>query len=123
MDEVNFVSSSIPSFQFGITVDPVRINSLKQFGTPGEIAARVVTAEVNRDGVFDVTLLKDPIETADGGLQLEYLSSGKRGDKHFVAKFYIQNQKLYVLTAQIKQEFYDPNKNELLKSVESFRLS
>ena len=29
-DEVNFGSESIPRYQYGVTVDPVRINSLKE---------------------------------------------------------------------------------------------
>ena len=30
LDEINFISESIKSCQFGITIDPVRINSLKE---------------------------------------------------------------------------------------------
>jgi hypothetical protein len=58
----------------------------KKFGTPEEVAARVVTAEVNRDGIFEVTLLKDPSQEKDPisnllSYNLEYLSVGKRGNK------------------------------------------
>jgi hypothetical protein len=76
------------------------------------VAARVVTAEVNRDGVFEVTLLNDP-EIVDGGgaaspyYVLEYLSVGKRGRKVYMNKIFISpNQLLYVLTAQCKEENY-----------------
>lgn len=92
---------------------------LIQFGTPEEIAARVVTAEVNRDGIFEVKLLTDPIfvekqGTMTGGndkvvkyLQLEYLSTGKRGNKYIWNKIGIASNLLYVLTVQLKQETYD----------------
>jgi hypothetical protein len=30
LDEVNFISDTVKGYQFGITVDPVRINSLKE---------------------------------------------------------------------------------------------
>jgi hypothetical protein len=30
LDEINFVSSQVKGYQYGITVDPVRINSLKE---------------------------------------------------------------------------------------------
>lgn len=120
LEEVNFVSSSTKGYQFGVTVDPVRINSLKEFGTPEEVAARVVVAEVNRDGVFDVTLVNDPVET-NGSYLLNYLSQGKRGDKHFVCKIEVLKNKLYVLTAQAKEENYADVKDELMATVNSFR--
>jgi hypothetical protein len=119
LDEVNFNGDGL---QVGITVDPVRISSLQQFGTPPEVAARVVTAEVNRDGVFEVTLLKDPVETQDGAYLLTYLSKGKRGDKHFVCKIYIENQKLHVLTAQVKEADYGRKEKEVMAVVDSFRI-
>jgi hypothetical protein len=130
MDENNFKSSVTSGWQFGITVDPVRLQSMAEFGTPGEVAAKVVTAEVNRDGVFDVKLMDDPIEQrgdkgsegTSNGLVLDYLSSGKRGDKRFIAKFFVENEKLYVLTAQCKQADYETVKKELLEAVDSFRV-
>ena len=60
-DEVNFKSTTVPGYEIGITVDPVRIDSLIDFGTPEEVAAKVVLAEVNRDGVLEVKLSEDPI--------------------------------------------------------------
>ncbi|CAJ1960350.1 unnamed protein product [Cylindrotheca closterium] len=122
-DEVNFGNSEIRGYQYGITVDPVRINSLKEFGTPEEVAARVVTAEVNRDGVFEVTLLKDPeVSNDDGGYLLEYLSSGKRGNKHYINKIFIDKNELYVLTAQCKQENFEQLEQELKATVKSFKV-
>jgi hypothetical protein len=85
------------------------------------VAARVVTAEVNRDGVFHVTLVKDPVEDA-GSYVLNYLSKGKRGDKHYVCKVIIQNNKLFVLTAQIREENYADKQKELDKVVDTFRV-
>lgn len=96
-----------------------------QFGTPEEVAAKVVLAEVNRDGVFDVTLIKDPVTVEEDGVLsyvLNYLSQGKRGDKRFVAKFCIQNQRLYALTAQVLESDYKDKENELMKAVDSFRV-
>lgn len=128
LDEVIIKASDRSGYQFGITVDPVRINSLTEFGTPEEVAAKVVLAEVNRDGVFDVKLMQDPVSKQDDKsndttfYQLNYLSSGKRGDKRFVAKFYIQNQKLYALTAQCKEADYGALEPEMLAAVASFRV-
>ena len=92
-----------------------------KFGKPEEVAARVVTAEVNRDGIFEVTLLSDPYE-ADGAYVLEYLSVGKRGNKHYYNKIFIANNQLYVLTAQAKEDTFPDVKEEMKKTVESFQV-
>jgi len=131
LDEVNFRSESTKGYQYGITVDPVRISSLKEFGTPEEVAARVVTAEVNRDGVFDVTLLEDPYRTTQttassttvDAYVLKYLSVGKRGRKIYTNKIVISpNQLLYVLTAQCKEENFPAEEKEIKNTVESFQI-
>ena len=99
-----------------------------QFGTPEEVAARVVTAEVNRDGIFGVKLLEDPYETAasDGNPQayiLKYLSTGKRGNKILTNKIVVSpNNLLYVLTAQCKEDDFPVQEKEILRTVESFQI-
>ena len=108
--------------QVGITVDPIRISSLQQFGTPEEVVAHVETAKVNRDGAFEVTLLNDPVEMVKGAYLLTYLSKGKHGDKHFLCKIYIENQKLYALTAQVKEFDYIGKEKEIMEVVHSFRI-
>jgi len=127
LDEVNFVSESVKRYQYGITVDPVRISSLQEFGTPEEVAARVVTAEINRDGIFEVTLLEDPYRTKpdDGGVEayiLKYLAVGKRGNKIYTNKIVVSSdQLLYVLTAQCKKDDFPEQEKEIKRTVESFR--
>ena len=150
LDEVNFQSNVWNGYQFGITIDPVRIQSLSQFGTPPEVAAKVVLAELKRDGIMEVTLMKDPIVSSSSSSSLfssdsnnnknlnnsndendvsyndyyllNYKSVGKRGDKRFVTKFYIQNQMLYALTVQCKEANYESVETELLNAVDSFRV-
>ena len=105
---------------------------INQFGTPEEVAARVVTAEVNRDGVFEVTLLEDPFEiasssdssdTKESAYILEYLSDGKRGKKVILNKIFVSSNKLlYVLTAQCKQDDYPDLKKEMKMTVNSFQI-
>lgn len=118
LDEVNFANAD---YKFGITVDPVRIDSLAAFGTAEQVAAKVVLAEVNRDGVFDVTLMEDPIDKVSY-YQLNYRSTGKRGVKRYVAKFYIRNNFLFALTAQCQEEAYETLKDDILKAVDSFEI-
>jgi len=110
LDEINFSPPDVRGYTLGITVDPVRISSIREFGSPEEVAARVVTAEVNRDGVFEVTLAKDPREDASGGVgcyDIEYISDGKRGKKRYVTRIYIKDGFLYVLTVQSKEDEFD----------------
>eukprot|EP00563_Minutocellus_polymorphus_P018976 CAMPEP_0197733758 /NCGR_PEP_ID=MMETSP1434-20131217/44070_1 /TAXON_ID=265543 /ORGANISM="Minutocellus polymorphus, Strain CCMP3303" /LENGTH=261 /DNA_ID=CAMNT_0043321151 /DNA_START=20 /DNA_END=805 /DNA_ORIENTATION=+ len=122
LDEVNFNLEGVPRYTFGVTVDPVRINSLAEFGKPPEVAARVVTAEVNRDGIFEVTLARDPVEDADtGAYVIDYISDGKRGKKHFVTRIFVKDQKLYVLTAQVKEDEYAEREKEIMECVKTFK--
>ena len=125
LDEINFAPPDVRGYTLGITVDPVRISSIKQFGTPEEVAARVVTAEVNRDGVFEVTLAKDPKEdvaSGGGGYDIEYISDGKRGRKRFVTRIDVRGGFLYVLTVQSKESEYDAiRETEVLNCVKSFK--
>ena len=130
-DEVNFKSMSVPGFEIGITVDPVRIESLIDFGTPEEIAAKVVLAEVNRDGVLEVKLLDDPVSgtvrlnddnTSTTYYQLNYVSNGKRGRKRYIAKFYVQNHMLLALTAQCKDDTYESIQKNMNNAVTSFQV-
>jgi hypothetical protein len=124
LDEINFSPpSDAKGYTIGVTVDPVRINSMREFGSPGEVAARVVTAEVNRDGVFEVTLARDPKEDATtGGYDIEYVSDGKRGTKRFVTRVYVKDGYLYVLTVQSKEKDYDGAREaEVSECVGSFR--
>ena len=124
LDEVNFnlADGSAPRYTYGVTVDPVRISTLAEFGKPEEVAARVVTAEVNRDGIFEVTLASDPVEDkGTGAYAIEYISDRKRGKKHFVTRIFVKDQRLYVLTAQVKQEEYADREREIRECVNTFR--
>lgn len=124
LDEINFAPEpSIRGYTLGITVDPVRISSITQFGTPEEVAARVVTAEVKRDGVFKVTLAKDPIEDKQAGCyDIEFISDGKRGTKRSVTRIYVKDGYLYVLTAQSKEDEYDAGRErDIYDAVRTFK--
>lgn len=69
--------------------------------------------------------MKDTVPVEEDGVLsyvLNYLSQGKRGDKRFVAKFCIQNQRLYALTAQVAEADYKEKEEELMKAVSSFRV-
>ena len=123
LDEINFSPEGIRGYTCGITVDPVRISKIQEFGTPEEVAARVVTAEINRDGIFDVKLAKDATEDKEAGCyDIEYTSAGKRGTKRIVTRIFIQGGFLYALTVQSKEAEYDKAREEdVLACVKSFK--
>lgn len=127
LDEVNLPMNTNPyniqKYTYGITVDPIRLTSLRSFGTPNEIAAKIVMAELRRDGVLDVTMGRDPMEDLNtGAYDVEYVSDGKRGKKHFVTRTIVDGGKLYVLTVQVKQEDWNLVEEEVWASVASFRV-
>jgi PsbP len=53
---------------------------------------------------------------------LHYFSVGKRGNKHLWNKIIIQNQLLYVLTAQCKEGDYEGLAKEMKQTVASFQV-
>jgi hypothetical protein len=128
LNEANFNSAVTKGYQLGITVDPVKINSLVEFGTPSEVAARVITAELKRDGILDITMGDDPSDVRDGSnivyYLVDYISDGTRGRKHLYTKTVIHQGNLYVLTGQIKVADETPTIVAEIKQVlQSFAVS
>jgi hypothetical protein len=138
--EVQFRSTLRDSYRMGITIDPVRIESLDDFGTPEQVAARVVAAELGRDGVARVTLVDDPKSVAlmapgrTGGGEpagaavvayvLNYRSEGRRGGaSRFACKLFVHQHRLYALTAQCREDDYGPLQAEIERAVDSFQLA
>lgn len=122
-EEDNSSSASIKGYSYGITVDPIRISSLKEFGTPNEVAAKIVMAELRRDGVLDVTMGRDPSEDpSTGAYDVEYVSDGTRGMKHYVTRTIVKDQKLYVLTVQCPEKDWKKVEEEVWDSVGTFQV-
>jgi len=104
----------------------IRIKSLREFGTPEEIGAKIVMAELRRDGVLDVTMASDPSEdVGTGAYDVEYIADGTRGKKHYITRTVVMDGKLFVLTAQVKEanlEDEQVNKGDVWDVVRSFRV-
>jgi hypothetical protein len=125
LDEVNLPITTIglKGYTYGVTVDPIRLESLREFGTPSEVAAKIVMAELKRDGVMDVTTGRDPVEDADtGAYDVEYISDGSRGRKHFVTRTVVKAGKLYVLTVVCKQDDWKQVEDDVWASVSTFKV-
>ena len=131
MHETLLASPGGRGVKVGVTVDPVKIASLEEFGTLPQVTERVLAVERKRDGVQSVTLRASEVEAADTGRALpsyytiEYLTESSRGRKVFCCKYCITDRKLYVLQAQANAEAYDGDeavREALLAVVQSFRI-
>ena len=130
--EALFAAPGGGGLKAGITVDPVKIKTLQEFGTPEQVAERIITVEQGRDGVKTVTLRQ---VAADPGppsyYTVEYLTESsrcahacldpapgrpppedhhcpaRRGIKVFRCKYCITARGLYVLQAQANADAFD----------------
>ena len=124
----SILQSPIKGVSLGVTVDPVKIASLRQFGSAEQVATRVLDTELTRDGVKDVLLRKVSAEEGEPPYYLiEYLVESSRGRKVYVCKYCIYQQRLYVLQAQAKQDTFDAAndasvRDTLAAAVSSFRV-
>jgi hypothetical protein len=70
-----------------------------------------------------LTTGSDPVEDADtGAYDVEYISDGSRGRKHFVTRTMVKAGKLYVLTVVCKQDDWKQVENDVWASVSTFKV-
>ena len=116
--EIEFLSKSedIKGYNFGVTVDRVKVNTIKDiFKEPLLLANKVTQVEKSKEGVFDVTILntnEDTVKlvsspdstqtTPPVAYIVEYKIDSSRGKNHYLVKSTIVNKKLYVATVQTK---------------------
>jgi len=118
------VDGKCSDFTFGVTVDPVKINTLSEFGTPKEVADKVIATEKLRDGIFSVDFV-DAGEVTVGDDQyykIDYFSRGKRGDKDFACMIAIKSEKLFVLTCGSKKDKGEKQLADMRRARDSFRI-
>ena len=141
LHEVLLSAPSGPAkMKLGVTVDPVKIDSLEAFGNleqvclhrrasqarPSQIltafacsqvTSRVLGVEEGRDGVKSVKLRANAAEAADPAAgkpsyyTIEYATVNKRGDKLYCCKYCIANKRLYVLQAQASLTAFDDDES------------
>jgi|AntRauTorckE5430_2_1112549.scaffolds.fasta_scaffold37733_1 hypothetical protein len=109
----------LKGYTYGVTVDPIRLDSLREFG----VAANIVMAELRRDGVMNVTTGRDPVKDADtGAYDVEYISDGSKGRKYFVTRTMVKAGKLRVLTVMCKQDDWKQVEDDVWASVSTFKV-
>jgi hypothetical protein len=114
-------------FAVGVAVDPVKIGRIQDIGAPGDVGKRIVALEQKKEGVLSVELLdtrqsKGPPDDMTYYC-FDYVVESTRGLKRYIAKAAVRDQRLYVLTLEVKRDEYDAAKPEVDGILESFRLA
>ncbi|EEF28158.1 conserved hypothetical protein [Ricinus communis] len=118
-EEVNKGSNNI-----GVVVNPVRLATLGEFGTPQFVADKLIQAEKRKESTKDVELIGVAERPGHGGLQVyefEYrVDSTRGGVKRIFSAAFVASKKLYLLniTHSDKPESpLDPHTRMMLEEV------
>uniref|UniRef100_A0A7S0XME8 PsbP C-terminal domain-containing protein n=1 Tax=Erythrolobus madagascarensis TaxID=708628 RepID=A0A7S0XME8_9RHOD len=109
----------------GIVVDPVKINSVSEFGSADAVGNRVIELEKKKDGVSSASLVSAKELQKDGltYYELEYvIDTSHGGEKHFLAASTITGKNLYVLTTQARTADFNASEPALRHVISSFRV-
>jgi hypothetical protein len=121
-DEVN-LSTRHRFFSARITlqVDPVRIESIQQSGSPSEVGARIVALEGKKEGVSKVELLGSAQE--GDFYTFDYKVESTRGRNRFLARAIVADKKLIVFTIQIPIDAYEANEATISRMLQSLQVN
>ncbi|KAK1552763.1 hypothetical protein Q3G72_023115 [Acer saccharum] len=85
----------------GVVVNPVRLTSLGEFGTPQFVAEKLIQAEKRKESTIDAELIGVAERSGQGGLQVyefEYkIDSSRGGIKRVFSAAFVSSRKLYLL--------------------------
>ena len=125
--EVFLKSTKVKGLSVGVTVDPVKISNIREFATPQGLAERVVQVEKSKEGVFEANVISAsesqvPVSQSTPAYEIEYNIDSSRGKNHYLVKTTVIQSRLYVFTAQCKEEAFPLLKKDLSEIVDSFRV-
>ncbi|KDO57514.1 hypothetical protein CISIN_1g026386mg [Citrus sinensis] len=85
----------------GVVVNPVRVASLGEFGTPQFVADKLIQAEKRKESTIDTELIGASERSGHGGLKVyefEYkVDSSRGGLKRIFSAAFVASKKLYLL--------------------------
>jgi len=123
--EVFLKSEETKGFNIGYTVDPVKINSIKDlFEKPQGLADQVVKVELGKEGVFEAHTIAAKETQVSAGVpsySIQYSVDSSRGENYYNVKAVVTDSKLYVFTAQCKKndlQKLEPVINAIIESVD-----
>ncbi|KAG2501632.1 hypothetical protein HYH03_000137 [Edaphochlamys debaryana] len=105
--DVLFEDPARRSTSVGVTVNPVKVSSIEQFGGLDDVGAKLLNAERSKESTLDVSLVSSATRTGATGATLyeyEYELDSTRGRKRILNTVTIFNSKLYILNAAFKCE-------------------
>ncbi|GLT41548.1 hypothetical protein SLA2020_156040 [Shorea laevis] len=98
---VLFQEAKNGSNNVGVVVNPVRLTSLGEFGTPQFVAEKLVQAEKRKESTKDAEVIGVAERAGNGGLQVyefEYkVDSTRGGMKRIFSAAFVASKKLYLL--------------------------
>ncbi|KXZ55621.1 hypothetical protein GPECTOR_2g1171 [Gonium pectorale] len=103
--DVLFEDPSRRSTSLGITVNPVKVASIEQFGGLQDVGDKLLDAERKKESTLGVTLLGSSSRTGATGATLyeyEYELDSTRGRKRILNTVTIFSSRLYILNAAFK---------------------
>lgn len=98
---VLFEDPDVRTNNIGVVVNPVRISSLKDFGTPQDVADKLLQAERKKPSTNDVQLIRIEERAIHGDIplyELEYSLDSSRGIKRVLSAVTVASKKLYLLS-------------------------
>jgi hypothetical protein len=98
-----------PSMKYstiGVTITPVKINSLKEFGDAREIGQKLLAAEAAKESTYPggVALVSEETRVASGGAtfyEYEYRLLTTRGNKVVFVSCAVEGNTLFIMNAQV----------------------
>uniref|UniRef100_A0A2N9GRQ9 PsbP C-terminal domain-containing protein n=1 Tax=Fagus sylvatica TaxID=28930 RepID=A0A2N9GRQ9_FAGSY len=98
---VLFEEADKGSNNVGVVVNPVRLTSLGEFGTPQFVAEKLIQAERRKESTNDAEVISAAERSGQGGLQVyefEYkVDSTRGGMKRIFSAVFVASKKLYLL--------------------------
>ncbi|WOL11837.1 psbP domain-containing protein 2, chloroplastic [Canna indica] len=110
------------SNNIGVVVNPVRLSSLKDFGTPEFVADKLIQAERRKESTKDAELISVNERLGHSGLpiyEFEYLVDSTRGGmKRIFSAAFVASRKLYLLNIAYSDRSENPLDNETRVTLE-----
>ncbi|EIE21918.1 Mog1p/PsbP-like protein [Coccomyxa subellipsoidea C-169] len=103
--DVLFVEPASKAGDIGVTVSPVRIKSLEQFGDLTAVGDRLLAAERSKESTEYVNLLSSASRRGENGTLIysyDYKLDTSRGKKRVISTVAVAGQKLYILNGTVK---------------------
>ncbi|RDX66396.1 PsbP domain-containing protein 2, chloroplastic [Mucuna pruriens] len=121
---VLFQEANMGSNNIGVVVNPVRLATLEEYGTPQFVADKLLQAERRKESTKEAELITVSERSGEGGLQIyefEYkVDSTRGGMKRIFSAAFVASKKLYLLNivhSDKPESPLDPHKRMILEQV------